>query len=63
MQFRLRSLLIILALGPPLIAGWVAMDRDPFQIFLAVGFIAYALVCILVGTALGRMFHALTKLL
>jgi hypothetical protein len=61
MRFRLRTLLIVLALGPPLLAGWVSGDL--FQIFLVIGFIAYALVCIVVGSLLGRMVHTLTKLL
>lgn len=62
-RYKLRTLLIVLALGPPLIAAWANIDRDPFQIFLVVGFIGYALVCIVIGSLLGRMIHSLTKLL
>jgi hypothetical protein len=63
MRFRLRTLLVLLILGPPILAGWVVVDRDPFQIFLVIGFIAYFLICIVVGSVLGRLVHALTKLL
>ena len=63
MQYSLRTLVVLLILGPPILAGWVVMDRDPFQIFLALGFIAYFLICILVGNAVGRLLHALTRLL
>jgi hypothetical protein len=63
MRFRLRTLLVLLMLGPPILAGWLVVDRDPFQIFLVIGFIAYSLICIVVGSVLGRLVHALTKLL
>ena len=62
-RYRLRTLLIVLALGPPILAGWAAADRDPFQIFLVIGLIAYTLICIAVGSALGRLVHVLTKVL
>jgi hypothetical protein len=62
MRYRLRTLLVFLILGPPILAGWVVVDRDPFQIFLVIGFIAYFLICIVIGSVLGRLVHALTKL-
>ena len=62
-RYRLRTLLIVLALGPPLLAGWLAIDRDPFQIFLVIGFIAHCLVCIVAGSVVGSLLHAFTKLL
>jgi len=60
-RYKLGTLLIVLALGPPLVAGWVSGDQ--FQVFLVTGFIAYVLLCIVVGSLLGRMVHALTRLL
>ena len=61
MGYRLRTLIVLLILGPPILAAWV--DRDPFQIFLVIGFIAYFLICIAVGSVLGRLVHGLTRLL
>jgi hypothetical protein len=61
MGYRLRTLIVLLILGPPILAAWV--DRDPFQIFLVTGFIAYSVFCIVVGSVLGRLVHGLTKLL
>ena len=63
MRYPLRTLLILLAVGPPILAGWMVVDRDPFQIFLAIGFIAYFLICIVAGSVVGHLLHTLTKLL
>ncbi len=52
-RFRLRTLLIVLALGPPVLAAaWLfARHLTPFGILLASGFIAL-LVWVVVGAVL-----------
>jgi hypothetical protein len=63
MRYRLRTLLILLLVGPPLLAGWVRFDRDPFQLFLAFGFIAYFLFALAVGWVVANCVDVLKKLL
>jgi hypothetical protein len=48
MRFRLRTLLIVLALGPPVL-GWACLNRVPLGISLAL-----VLGACLLGTVLGR---------
>ena len=41
MRYRLRTLLIVLALGPPVLAGaWIARDWIPADIEAAVGMLS-----------------------
>ena len=63
MRYRLRTLLTLLIVGPPLLAGWLMIDRDPFQLFLAIGFLTYGLGCIAVGWVLGCSVDRLRRLL
>jgi hypothetical protein len=49
MRFRLRTLLIVMTVAPPLLAGVLVVRSDPFQLFLAIGFLAYFLFALAVG--------------
>ena len=62
-RYRLSTLLVLLILAPPIIAGWMVVNRDPFQIFLAIGFIAYLLLVVAIAHVVAYAVDALKKLL
>jgi len=63
MRYRLRTLLIVLILGPPLLAGVLVVRSDPFQLFLALGFLAYLVFAIAVGVVVAWGFEFVKRIL
>jgi hypothetical protein len=63
MRYRLRTLLIVTILAPPLLAGVMVVRSDPFQLFLAFGFLAYFIFAVAVGCVVAWAFEFVQKLL
>ena len=47
MRYRLRDLLIVLAIGPPLLAGALKLGKNSWPLFLAMGYTAYIVLAII----------------
>jgi hypothetical protein len=62
MRFRLRTLLILLTFGPPLLAGALRAGKDSWPLFLAMGYTAYIALALLISMALARAIDAFLNL-
>jgi hypothetical protein len=63
MRYSFRTLVILTVVGPPFLAGWMVVKHDPFQLFLAFGFVAYFLFAVAVAWAVACAFEVVKKLL
>jgi hypothetical protein len=63
MRFRLRTLLVLLTVGPPLLAGALLAGKDSWPLFLARGYTAYIALALLISMALARAIDALLNVM
>jgi len=49
MRYRLSTLVILVILGPPIVAGIYEFETDTWPLFLALGIIAYIAFCLVAG--------------
>ena len=62
MRFRLRTLLVLLTVGAPLLAGALRAGKDSWPLFLAMGYTAYIALAMLISMALARAINAFLHL-
>ena len=62
MRFRLRTLLVVLAIGPPLLAGALRAGKDSWPLFLAMGYIAYIALAVVFSYAAALAIDHLIKM-
>jgi hypothetical protein len=62
MCYRLRALLILMTLGPPVLAGVWQFETDGWPLFLAIGLIAYFVFVLLVGIVLAWLIETTARL-
>jgi hypothetical protein len=58
MRYRLRDLLIVLAIGPPLLAGALKLGKSSWPLFLAMGYTAYIVLAIIISCVLAQAIDA-----
>jgi hypothetical protein len=55
MRYRLRTLLIVLAIGPPVLAWALAAAASSWPLFLAMGYVTCIIFAIAISIVIGRM--------
>jgi len=54
-RYKLRTLLIVMTIGPPLLAGALVAGKDSWPLFCAMGHVAYITFAIVFSVAVGRL--------
>jgi len=55
MRFRLRTLMILLTFGPPVLAGILIASKDSWPLFLALGVTTYIAASVVVAIIVGNL--------
>ncbi len=55
MRYRLRTLMILLTFGPPVVAGALIASKDSWPLFLALGVMVYIAASIVVAVIVGNV--------
>ena len=62
MRYSLRTLLILLVFGPPLLAGALQVGKDSWPLFLAMGFTVYFVFALVISWVLARAIDSVINL-
>ena len=63
MRYRLSALVILVAVGPPILAGVWQFEADSWPLFLAVGVAAYFVITVIVGIAIAWLLETTARVI